>query len=54
MYAATEYGVECYCGNSIEKTSDGAGVNVDEKECDMFCGGVFNLLLELASSLTPW
>lgn len=47
--------MECYCGNSIEKTSDGAGVSMDEKECDMSCGGAFNLLFDLASSLlTPW
>ncbi|KAF9450512.1 glycoside hydrolase family 71 protein [Macrolepiota fuliginosa MF-IS2] len=38
-YAATEYGVECYCGNSIEKTSDGAGVSVDESLCGIPCDG---------------
>lgn len=38
-YAATEYGTECYCGSRIEKTSDGAGVNVDERECDKDCDG---------------
>ncbi|KXN92547.1 Glucan endo-1,3-alpha-glucosidase agn1 [Leucoagaricus sp. SymC.cos] len=38
-FAATEYGVECYCGSSLEQTSDGAGVIVDQKECDVSCGG---------------
>lgn len=42
IYAATEYGVECYCGNGIEKTSDGAGVGVDDKECNMTCDGMFS------------
>lgn len=36
-YAATEYGMECYCGKSINKTSH--GTSVDESECDMPCGG---------------
>ncbi|KAF5353434.1 hypothetical protein D9756_008033 [Leucocoprinus leucothites] len=54
-YAATEYGVECHCGNFVEKTSDGAGVSVDENECDIPCGGGLNLLVKLASSsLTQW
>jgi hypothetical protein len=42
-YAATEYGMECYCGHSIENTLDGAGVKVDEKECNMSCDGDFSL-----------
>jgi len=48
-YAATEYGVECYCGKSIKETSHGA--SVDESECNMPCGGGFNLLLAKLVSL---
>lgn len=39
-FAATEYGVECYCGNSMKKnSSDGAGILLDNQECNMACDG---------------
>lgn len=35
VYWGTEYGRECYCGNSLDSTSTEASLS----ECDMVCGG---------------
>ncbi|EKM75389.1 hypothetical protein AGABI1DRAFT_79978 [Agaricus bisporus var. burnettii JB137-S8] len=37
IYAATEYGIECHCGNNIE--SHDSGVSVDGSQCNMACDG---------------
>lgn len=37
IYAATEYGIECHCGNDIE--SHDSGVSVDGSQCNMACDG---------------
>jgi glucan endo-1,3-alpha-glucosidase len=41
-FAAIEYGVECYCGNNLEP--NGSGVNVDESQCNVACGGILPFL----------
>ncbi len=50
-YAATEYGVECYCGNRLKKTFGGAGNLVNNQECDVPCDGVLHLILLLICEL---
>lgn len=35
VYWGTEYGRECYCGNSLDKTSSAAAL----ADCNMVCGG---------------
>ncbi|KIY62070.1 glycoside hydrolase family 71 protein [Cylindrobasidium torrendii FP15055 ss-10] len=52
-YAGTEYGTECYCGNTIQNNG-ASGKAIDSSRCDSKCGGDSSLTCGGTWTMSVW